>query len=343
MVDREIRQGELVLGQPDLGAGVDRPEQGDALDPGPDGTLEVARHPVGLGQRVEQGGATAVVEVRAERACLLEQGDRGPRLTAVRHDRCEGDQDADPQLRVRLGSELGEELLVEHPGPSRVVGRVVAGREPVRRPARLRGPVCGDEELPCLCREPDHLPALPEPVGRLGEAQERETAPGALDLRLEDRPEAIGGGLPVAGGEPELGVDPLPLRVRVGEEGLRRGPEAPCQVAKGRERRLDQALLERADVGLRIARLGELPLGHPRLRPGCLQPRPDLSCEVPILLGEARAAPDPLLDRHRRIIATAQSRVDAFTAPRRPRSRSRATPDAGAVNKYLRKCGCSLR
>ena len=107
VVDREIRQGQLVLGQPDLGPGVDRPEQGHALDPGPDRTLVVARHPVGLGQRVEQGGATAVVEVRTERACLLEEGDRGARLTPVRHDRREGDQDADPQLRVRLGSDAG--------------------------------------------------------------------------------------------------------------------------------------------------------------------------------------------------------------------------------------------
>ena len=164
VVDREIRQGQLVLGQPDLGPGVDRPEQGHALDPGPDRALEVARHPVGLGQRVEQGGAAAVVEVRTERACLLEEGDRGSRLTPVRHDRREGDQDADPQLRVRLGSELGEQLLVEHPGTSRVVGRVVAGREPVGRPAGLRRPVRRHEELPRLRREPDHLPALPEPV-----------------------------------------------------------------------------------------------------------------------------------------------------------------------------------
>ena len=282
---------------PDLGARVDRPEQGRRS------RSRSGRHPRGRptsGRTGRASGAAspaAVVEVRAERARLLEQGDRGPRLTPVRHrpsrERSGREPAAPGPPRIRAGR---EELLEQHPGPSRVVGRVVAGREPVGRPAGLRRPVRRDEELAA--------PRSRAAITSRGRARagrsprrgpsRRETPPGARRIsvsRIARKRSAADCQSPAAS------RSSASIRCHCVSASARNasgdGPEPPCQVAQRRDRRLDQAVLERADVGLRVARLGELPLGQSAPASGLPSAASRPVGEVAILLGEARAAPDP--------------------------------------------------
>src|SRR4029079_17583624 len=87
---------------------------------------------------------------------------------------------------------------------------------------------------------------------------------------------AISRALPVARGEREVALEPGPGGLALAQEERGVQAEPAGDEVEGRERRLGQAVLEGADVGLRVARGGEL-----LLRQVCPQP-----------LG-----PDPLTDR----------------------------------------------
>ena len=137
----------------------------------------------------------------------------------------------------------------------------------------------------------DRVERPTEAVRRLGHPQLAQPPADALGIRVEDHLEPIERGLPVTGGQPELGVEALPVRVGVGEERLRNGPEPAGKESQGGHRRLDQPVLEGADVGLRVARLGQLALGQARSRPGGLQASADLLREIAILGGKARSLP----------------------------------------------------
>ena len=137
----------------------------------------------------------------------------------------------------------------------------------------------------------DRVNRTAEPVRRLGHAHEDEPAANTLGVGVENRLKAVLGRLPVAGSEPELGVETLPVGVRVGEERLGHGAKLASQEAKRRHRRLDQAVLERTHVGLGVSRLRELALRQARARPSCLQPNPDLLGEIAVFRGEARPVP----------------------------------------------------
>ena len=79
----QVGQGEVVL---DAGRLEDRPRgavEGHALRAGANGGLEVADLAVADGQVEQERGATAIVEVGGESACLLEVGERACRLAGA--------------------------------------------------------------------------------------------------------------------------------------------------------------------------------------------------------------------------------------------------------------------
>ena len=103
--------------------------------------------------------------------------------------------------------------------------------------------------------------------------------------------ESVGRRLPIARREAKLSIDPLPVRVLVGQERLGNRPQAPGEEPEGGHRRLDEAVLQSADVRLRVARLRELALGQAGPGAGCLESDADLASEVPVLGGKARPGP----------------------------------------------------
>ena len=151
----------------------------------------------------------------------------------------------------------------------------LCGGQPVFGPGPVGFATQGGERLHCLTGRADGLGRAVEATVRLGDAcQQIRPCASFLGL-LEQAIVAVEGGLPVPGGESEVGLEARPRAARIRKH-LRGGlAEARRQVVEGRHRRLGNAVLECADVGLRVALAGKLLLRQPGGESGLAQPLAD--------------------------------------------------------------------
>ena len=149
------------------------------------------------------------------------------------------------------------------------------------------------QELVGLGGDPHRLGWPSQPAECLGQAEENLPALRGRRIRVENGPEGVLRRGPVARRQPELGLHPGPAAVGIGEKVARRRPEPDGEESQGGHRRLDQAVLEGADVGLRVAPFRHLALGQSGAKPRGPKTNPDQFRKVSVFGGEAAALNGP--------------------------------------------------
>jgi hypothetical protein len=127
---------------------------------------------------------------------------------------------------------------------------------------------------------------------RLGEAEQELSAGRGVGVPVEKGRVEVPGACRIPRGEPSIGLDSEPADLGVGEQHRGRRAEPLGDEAEGGDRRLDESVLEGADVRLRVARPGHLPLGEPGAGAGVADPRSHASRDVAVFFGEAAAKRD---------------------------------------------------
>jgi hypothetical protein len=194
-----------------------------------------------------------------------------------------------PEVRTERGclGVVGEKLFEEAPRLGRVVGVELAAGEPITRLPSLGHKTAPGEQLTGLARDADRLQPATKSECRLAETQQDASPLRALRRLVEKCAVAVRRGLPIAGGEAEFGVQARPARVRLREQLARRRTEPDRQKSKGGHRRLDESVLQGADVCLRVAPVGDLLLGQSGRLAGSPELCPDLPSQIPVLQGKA--------------------------------------------------------
>ena len=126
-----------------------------------------------------------------------------------------------------------------------------------------------------LRRRTNRLGRTVEAAEHLGDGRLQLRPDAALLRRLEKALVSGQRRRPFARREREVGFEPGPRRVRVRDDLRRRLSEAWREEVEGGHRRLRDAVLEGADVGLRVALAGELLLGQSGRQPGLTEPLAD--------------------------------------------------------------------
>ena len=195
--------------------------------------------------------------------------------------RREGHQKAG--LKVGLDMEAGPHACQDRVQDRLGLGRVLAlemGRgEPVLGQGRVGVAMSCAEELGGFGRQGDRLPDLACADQRLGQAPQQFGPCARRGRGLEKV--AVGGDglLPATAGQEQVGFQPSPPGRLVVDELTGWDAQACGEVIEGRHRRPAQAVLERTDVGLRVARLGQLCLRQTGCQPGFLQTLANLAGE----------------------------------------------------------------
>ncbi len=104
---------------------------------------------------------------------------------------------------------------------------------------------------------------------------------------LEQRLVAVGGGLPLAGGELHVDLEPRPGRRLLVQEVAGRQAQSLGEVAQGHHRGAGDAGLERADVGLGVPLPRQLLLGQAGASPRLADPLADLLRQGGVMLGRS--------------------------------------------------------
>jgi hypothetical protein len=171
-------------------------------------------------------------------------------------------QETHLEIRVDLqsGTHAVEEAAQDAARFGRVLGQVLSVCQPIARQHRVVVVLGRLEDLDCLSRRLDRFQPTSQPAQRLGLAAQQLCQRQAVGRVGDERFVCVGGVLPASGSREEIRLEPRPARIVAGEEvGGRHvqsfGDEVQCS-----DGGLGVALLERADVGLGVATLGQLRL-----------------------------------------------------------------------------------
>ena len=270
-----------------LGSAKEREPRGSSSDC----RLEVSCIAVAVGEIEQIYAPPAIIESVTQAPDLFKVGERNG-VFAV--ERCVArESHENPHLEVGLhaqsGPQFGQDPVQERSSLDRVSLLILPTREPVvgegllgfspQARKKMRGRGSCTNGIPCPVKTGK---SFGQPQQQLSPAS---NAGGLFEQGLigVDRP------LPSASGELKVRLESCPSFELVLEESTNRQAEPLGEEAERGHRRLAQAVLEGADVGLGIAARRELLLGQSGSEPSAPNPRSDAACELALVDARSRS------------------------------------------------------
>ena len=214
-------------------------------------------------------------------------GERTLGLVVPRLVHRQRDEDANRQVRLDLepGGDLVEDPLEDELRLVALLELVEGERRPVRGEGGIGPPIEGDERRLGLGGRAEGIVRPVESAERLREPTEELRPERRARIHLEQLGVPISCGLPLSGGESQVGLESGPGRSVILEEASGRDVESLGQVVERCHRRLDEPVLKGADVRLRVAAVGESRLREPGLEPLRADAGADATGQGPVQVG----------------------------------------------------------